>query len=119
MSRSAVPAEPRPEPSETEVEGYFQSLSNWGRWGADDQRGTINHITAGVTLSSLSLAKSGECVSCAWPLAPIVTADDARPVIHHMTMSGEGAPEHGRGGASDWIGTDIHGFGLTHIDALS
>ena len=25
-------------PTEAEVLGYFQSLSNWGRWGDDDQR---------------------------------------------------------------------------------
>ena len=32
-------------PSEAEVRGYLKSLSNWGRWGAEDELGTINLIT--------------------------------------------------------------------------
>ena len=32
-------------PTQEEVLGYFESLSNWGRWGADDQLGTLNLIT--------------------------------------------------------------------------
>ena len=36
---------PRRVPSETEVVGYVKSLSNWGRWGVEDELGTINLIT--------------------------------------------------------------------------
>ena len=32
-------------PSEQEVLGYFDSLSNWGRWGDDDQMGTLNFLS--------------------------------------------------------------------------
>ena len=32
-------------PTEEEVLGYMTSLSNWGRWGADDELGTLNLIT--------------------------------------------------------------------------
>lgn len=32
-------------PSQAEVEGYFERLNNWGRWGADDQRGSLNLIS--------------------------------------------------------------------------
>ena len=32
-------------PSEEQVIGWMDSLSNWGRWGADDQMGTLNLIT--------------------------------------------------------------------------
>ena len=28
-------------PSEEQVIGWMDSLSNWGRWGADDQMGTL------------------------------------------------------------------------------
>ena len=34
-----------PIPTEEEVLGYFKSLSNWGRWGEQDEFGTLNHIT--------------------------------------------------------------------------
>ena len=33
-------------PSEQDVLGWFDSLSNWGRWGDDDELGTPNLITA-------------------------------------------------------------------------
>ena len=23
----------------------FEQVSNWGRWGADDERGTLNYLT--------------------------------------------------------------------------
>lgn len=33
-------------PSEAEVLTYFDKLSNWGRWGAADQLGTLNLLSA-------------------------------------------------------------------------
>jgi hypothetical protein len=36
---------PQSIPTEAEVLQYFTTLSNWGRWGADDQLGTLNLIT--------------------------------------------------------------------------
>ena len=32
--------------SRQEFEQLFQKLSNWGRWGQDDDRGTLNYIKA-------------------------------------------------------------------------
>ena len=32
-------------PEEKEILGYFQTLSNWGRWGKDDELGTLNYLT--------------------------------------------------------------------------
>ena len=32
-------------PTEAEVLGYFDKLSNWGRWGDDDELGAVNLIT--------------------------------------------------------------------------
>ena len=28
-------------PTQDRVDGYFKELNNWGRWGHDDQRGTV------------------------------------------------------------------------------
>ncbi len=28
-----------------QVKGLFEKLSNWGKWGKDDQRGALNYIT--------------------------------------------------------------------------
>ena len=42
MTGGDVPARA---PSEAEVIGYLKTLSNWGRWGTDDELGTLNLIT--------------------------------------------------------------------------
>ena len=36
-------------PSEAEVLEYFNSLSNWGRWGDEDQKGTLNFLTSDIS----------------------------------------------------------------------
>jgi kynurenine formamidase len=35
-------------------------LSNWGRWGTEDQLGTLNHITAGRIAAASRLARTGK-----------------------------------------------------------
>ncbi len=40
-------------------------LSNWGRWGKDDQLGTLNLITAAKRKQALAMAKEGFSVSLA------------------------------------------------------
>ena len=32
-----------------DIEAYMKSLSNWGRWGKDDELGALNLITAWQT----------------------------------------------------------------------
>jgi hypothetical protein len=31
--------------TQSQLDGWKTSLSNWGRWGKDDQKGTLNLIT--------------------------------------------------------------------------
>jgi hypothetical protein len=45
----------RPE-TVAELDALAERLSNWGRWGADDQAGTLNHITP-----SLCGQRQGRC----------------------------------------------------------
>lgn len=51
--------------SADEVQGYFDSLSNWGRWGDDDALGTLNFVTAEVTGATAREIQLGHSVSCA------------------------------------------------------
>ena len=43
-------------------------LKNWGRWGADDQIGTLNHITAADIVRAASLIRSGKVFALGIPL---------------------------------------------------
>ncbi len=51
-------------PSEEQVIGWMDSLSNWGRWGADDQMGTLNLITDAKRDQAAALVKEGISVTC-------------------------------------------------------
>ena len=47
-----------------------KSVNNWGRWGAEDELGTINLITPDVVRRAGGLIKSGKTFSLALPLGP-------------------------------------------------
>ncbi len=107
-------------PTQEEVLGYFKSCSNWGRWGADDQRGTLNLITPEKIQRAAALIKDGVSVSCERPITYNLAAPSVS--IHYMTGTGEaqvpGTPNVA-GGSGDFFGMAPHGYTITHMDALS
>jgi kynurenine formamidase len=44
-----------------------KELSNWGRWGADDQIGTLNFITPEKLVRAAQLVRTGRTVDCGIP----------------------------------------------------
>jgi kynurenine formamidase len=95
-----------------DVLDLHRTLSNWGRWGADDQLGALNLITPQVTAAAAGTVRSGRTVSCARPLDTVSSADNPAPVAHHMT----GTATEGMG--ADYFAIASHGFATSHIDAL-
>src|SRR5580704_15480726 len=91
---------------------FHSSLSNWGRWGPDDQLGALNLITPEVTAAAAALVRIGRRVSCARPLDTAVSADNQSPVVHHMV----GTATEGYG--ADYLALAPHGFATSHLDAL-
>ncbi len=64
-------------------------LSNWGRWGADDQRGTLNFITPAHVLRASSSIRSGKVFELSLPLdsdGPQRGGGRRFNPIHAMTM---------------------------------
>lgn len=53
-------------PTQEDLFSYFFRFSNWNRWGADDVRGTLNHITSENVISARDLIRSGRTISLAW-----------------------------------------------------
>jgi kynurenine formamidase len=100
-------------PTVAEYQAYKERFSNWGRWGADDQRGTLNHVTPEVRRGAAALVREGRSISLANPLATAAVLPGPRnsqPAEHRMSI--------GNGGCGDYIGVSYHGFVNTHVDAL-
>jgi kynurenine formamidase len=91
-----------------EFDELFQRVKNWGRWGKDDQLGSINLITPAKRKQALALAKSGASVSLAHN--PITErADDVSSPFEHTML---------RGNNMDRYAVAYHGYAHSHIDAL-
>jgi len=54
-------------PLTPELHDLARRVSNWGRWGADDQRGTLNLVTDAVVMRGVAAARRGRVFSLAIP----------------------------------------------------
>ena len=106
-------------PSVQEVNRYMETLSNWGRWGPNDELGTMNYVTPEKRIAAAKLVRKGITVSCSRMLYPEIAADVISSPLHFMQGVGNEAPEKGMGGATDFIGLAFHGYHVTHIDTFS
>jgi kynurenine formamidase len=104
--------------SSADVKGLFDKLSNWGRWGKEDQRGALNFITNQKRVAAARLVQTGEIVSISLPLATAPASDNPNPVTHLMIQTGVDASRNALAGVADYFAISFHGFSTTHIDAL-
>lgn len=102
--------EDRVPPTLEEMKAYGQRFSNWGRWGPDDELGTLNHVTPEARRYAASLVREGRTVSCGNPIATRPGPRNPSPAEHRMRV--------GRYTSGDFIGVSYHGFIDTHLDAL-
>src|SRR5262245_4559540 len=91
-----------------EFDELFKQVSNWGRWGKDDQLGSINLITPAKRKQALTLAKTGESVSLARNPMTERAEDNNNPFEHTML----------RGNNMDRYAVSYHCYAHSHIDAL-
>ncbi len=102
----------RTPPTAEEYALYPGRFSNRGRWGEDDELGTLNHIDAATRRAAAALVASGETISLARPIDTQPGPGNPFPA-HHVASVGTST------GLADYIGLFFHGFAHTHIDALS
>jgi hypothetical protein len=97
---------------------WERELSNWGRWGPTDQKGTLNLITPEKTVQAARLVRDGVTVT----LSHFVSEEEAMdsqtfgPTEHWMTSvdPATGLPRF----ALDAISFSLHDGQLSHLDAL-
>jgi len=84
------------------VREWGRRYSNWGRWGPDDQRGTLNFITPERLLAACALPRRGRVVSCALPFdqrGPQTGFAGRHNPVHTMLATGTDA----LAGAQDFL----------------
>ena len=99
------------------TEGDFRramkELSNWGRWGDDDELGAANLITPAKRKQALALAKEGRTVSLAHDVVQEKAADAANILERVVvTVSPTGSTDR-----YQYTGT-YHGVIHSHLDAV-
>jgi kynurenine formamidase len=105
--------------SASEFRELFDRVSNWGRWGPDDERGTLNYLTPERVAAAARLAEGGGTASLSRALNTEPEPDNPEPADHHMTLLGARQHPDGLGFAKDYIGVDYHNDSHSHLDALS
>ncbi len=98
----------------------FESVKNWGRWGADDQRGALHYITPELRARAARTVRDGVTVSCSLDFPVVPSVENPMPALHHMVVAGDACTTLGAGleTALDFIGISFHGMATSHIDAL-
>ena len=96
---------PNHDATRADFDRLMTELSNWGRWGKDDQIGAVNLITPAKRKEALSSVKDGFSVSMARKAEMEPALDNPRPITHVMGGAGRGAnpanPQTDISGASD------------------
>ncbi len=98
-----------------DIENMMVTLSNWDRWGKDDELGTLNLITPEKRRQAAASVKDGVAVSLARDVIKS-EIDGSPPFVHTMLKTGLSDDEIGSAG--DEYCVRYHGFTQTHMDAL-
>jgi hypothetical protein len=107
VAMRAQNADPPPVSAE-QYARWKMDLSNWGRWGKDDQIGALNLITPAKRRQAAALVRDGVSVSLAADADMVKAVDNPSP--YEVTMQGI---------ASDRISINYHGIAHTHLDSLA
>src|SRR3989475_6203966 len=99
--------------NEDDFRRAMKELSNWGRWGDDDELGAANLITPAKRKQALALVKEGRTVSLAHDVVQEKAADAANileRVIVNVSPTGSTDRYQYRG--------TYHGVIHSHLDAV-
>jgi kynurenine formamidase len=111
----------RPAPVSLEAfDRIYESVKNWGRWGPDDELGTLNYITPQHVARAAALVRSGRTVSMAIPINKVAGPDNPNPAVHFMSLMHDiPISPAGLTFGMCFLGMASHGDSHTHIDALN
>jgi len=96
-----------------------KQLSNWGKWGANDQRGTLNYVTPYKVKQAIRLVKKGQVYSLACVLGgdgPYHIGSIRKQPWRFTAIAKLNTSRRSVGFAEDMLAMSTHSG--THIDAL-
>lgn len=118
VSGQQKPVENQSTVTKQQWDQWFKSLSNWGRWGKNDDRGALNLITVEKAKQASALVKTGQSVS----LSKFVTRDTPPSGPQPRKVEGAGAYTSFFLIDGDYLyerqEISYHGGRLSHFDAL-
>jgi hypothetical protein len=79
-----APAQTGHKMTKADIDRWMTELSNWGRWGKDDQLGTLNLITPAKRREAAALVKEGYSISLAHDVLTEKAVDNESPFVHTM-----------------------------------
>jgi len=102
-----------------EFNEIFESVKNWGRWGLEDELGTLNYITPDTVRAAAALVRSGRQATMSIPMNTVAGPDNPSPVVHHVVQGHDiDIGSSTLTFATDYLGLAFHGDCHTHMDAL-
>lgn len=101
--------------SKSDFERQMVELSNWGRWGTNDQLGTANLFTPERRRQAAALVREGFSVSLARDVERERAVDNGSPFVHSMDRTGTNNSGYS---SADTFMVSYHGMVHTHIDSL-
>lgn len=100
--------------SRAEFDRWMTEISNWNRWGEDDELGTLNLITEKEVKAAVALVQDGARVSMALDLNKVAGPLNSNPLIHSLDQVSFGGHEV----AGDEYSIQYHGYSHSHMDGL-
>jgi hypothetical protein len=97
------------------IDRWMTELSNWGRWGKDDQRGTVNLITDATRKAAVALVRDGVSVSLSRDADPVKAVDNGNPIALSMVATAQDPDPF----AMEALTITFHGTSYTHMDSLA
>ena len=115
VTTSSAVAQTQARMTKDDVEKLLKEVSNWGRWGKEDQIGALNLITPEKRRAAAGLVREGISVSMARTVETESAVDNPSPFIQKMDSWGKGTDGQWSG---DTYTVQYHGYAHTHMDSL-
>jgi kynurenine formamidase len=117
-ANAAPPPDPQLDATTAKFVALMSELSNWNRWGPDDQTGTVNLITPAIRKAAAALVREGVSFSMERDIELTKAADNPEPMTLNVVHPGKGQTSK-NGYTADTLLVVYHNYVQTHMNALS